>query len=161
MKNKKTKIVALLLLGFGVSIAEAQQVITPTGSNASGSGGNIAYTVGQIVYTTNSNSKGTVTQGVQQPYEILVVTGIDNHTINLKLVAYPNPTTSFFTLNVSNAEFSNLNFELRDLSGKLIENGKMTSPTETIRMDYLPSATYFLKVTNNNKEVKTFKIIKN
>jgi len=47
------------------------------------------------------------------------------------------------------------------LQGKSIENKKITSTTEIIRMENLPSATYFLKVTNNNKEVKSFKIIKN
>ena len=58
-------------------------------------------------------------------------------------------------------EFSTLNFQLYDISGKLIESRKIISRTETIAMANLASATYFLKVTNNNNEVKTFKIIKN
>ncbi|MSQ78337.1 MAG: T9SS type A sorting domain-containing protein [Flavobacteriaceae bacterium] len=53
-----------------------------------------------------------------------------------------------------------VNFQLFDLSGKLVETRKITSPTETICMDHLPAA-YFLKVANNTKEVKIFKIIKN
>jgi len=159
MKHKKVKL-SVLLLGLGLT-AQAQQATTATGGNASGSGGTVAYSAGQIVYTTNTGTTGSVAQGVQQPYEISIVLGIDNHSINLELSAYPNPTTDYLTLNVGKAEFSTLNFQLYDISGKLIEAKKITSTTETIRMENLPSATYFLKVTNNNQEVKTFKIIKN
>ena len=110
MKYKKVKI-SVLLLGLGLT-AQAQQATTATGSDASGSGGTVAYSVGQIVYTTNTGTNGSVAQGVQQPYEISIVLGIDNHTINLELTAYPNPTTNFLTLNVGNAELSTLNFQL-------------------------------------------------
>ena len=159
MKYKKVKI-SVLLLGLGLT-AQAQQATTATGSDASGSGGTVAYSVGQIVYTTNTGTNGSVAQGVQQPYEISIVLGIDNHTINLELTAYPNPTTNFLTLNVGNAELSTLNFQLYDTLGKLIESRKIISSSETIAIENLPTATYFLKITNNNNEVKTFKIIKN
>lgn len=61
---------------------------------------------------------------MQQPYEISIVLGIDNNSINLELTAYPNPTTNFLNLNVGNAETSTLNFQLYDISGKLIESRK-------------------------------------
>ena len=159
MKQKKIKL-SVLLLGLGLT-AQAQQATTATGGNASGSGGSVAYSIGQIVYTTHTGTNGSVAQGVQQPYEISIVLGIDNHSIKLELTAYPNPTTNYLTLNVGNAELSTLNFQLYDINGKLIENRKIISNTETIGMENLPSATYFLKVTNNNNEIKTFKIIKN
>jgi len=159
MKHKKVKL-SFLLLGLGLT-AQAQQVTTATGGDASGSGGTTAYSVGQIVYTTNTGTTGSVAQGVQQPYEISIVLGIEDNSINLELTAYPNPTTNYLTLNVGKAELSTLNFQLYDISGKLIESRKIISSTETIGMANLPSATYFLKVSNNNNEVKTFKIIKN
>jgi hypothetical protein len=101
-----------------------------------------------------------VAQGVQQPYTISVVLGIEDNSINLDFTAYPNPTINFLTLNVGNAELSTLSFQLYDLRGILIESRKIVSSTETIGMENLPSAMYFLRVTNNNKDVKTFKIIK-
>ena len=159
MKHKKVKL-SVFLLGLGLT-AQAQQATTATGGDASGSGGAVAYSVGQIVYTTNTGTTGSVAQGVQQPYEISIVLGIDNHSTNLGLSAYPNPTTNYLTLNVGNFELSTLNFQLYDISGKLIESRKIISSAEIIAMENLPSANYFLKVTNNNKEVKTFKIIKN
>ena len=158
MKYKKVKII--LLLGIGLT-AQAQQATTATGSDASGSGGTAAYSVGQIVYTTNTGITGSVAQGVQQAYEISIVLGIEIHSINLEITAYPNPTTNYLTLNVGKAELSTLNFQLYDISGKIIESRKIISNSETIGTENLPSATYFLKVNNDNNEVKTFKIIKN
>ena len=157
---QKTKIVVLFLLVLGLLTAQAQVAVIVAGGDASGSLGTVAYSIGQIVYTTNMGTNGLVAQGVQQPYTISVVLGIEDNSIQLNFTAYPNPTINFLTLNVGNAELSTLNFLLYDLSGKLIESRKILSSTETISMENLPTALYFLRVTNNDKEVKTFKIIK-
>lgn len=151
----------VLFMAFGITTADAQQAIVPTGGNASGSGGTVVYTVGQLVYTTQSDAKGTIAQGVQQPFEILVMTGVNNLALNLILTAYPNPTTGSLTLHSDHADMSNLNFELYDISGKIIESRKISSPSEIICFDHLPAAMYFLKVTNTNQVIKSFKIIKN
>jgi hypothetical protein len=159
MKLKTMKI-SVLLLGFGLT-AQAQQATTATGGDATGSGGSVAYSVGQIVYTTHTGTKGSVAQGVQQPYEISVVLGIENSLIDLDITAYPNPTTHFLTLNIGNALSETLHFQLCDLGGKIIERRKISNRTETINMENLATATYFLKVSNANNEIKIFKIIKN
>ena len=158
---KKTKLIIMFSLISAITGVKAQQGFTAAGGGASGSGGNAAYSVGQIVYTTNTGAGGSVAQGVQQPYEISIVLGLEDHQISLNMKVYPNPTSDFLILNVGNFELSTLNFELFDVSGKLLESKKITSSTETISMENLPSSTYFLKVTSNNEEVKTFKIIKN
>ena len=158
---KKTKLIIMFSLISAITGVKAQQGFTAAGGGASGSGGNAAYSVGQIVYTTNTGAGGSVAQGVQQPYEISIVLGLEDHQISLNMKVYPNPTSDFLILNVGNFELSTLNFELFDVSGKLLESKKITSITETISMENLPSSTYFLKITSNNEEVKTFKIIKN
>jgi len=160
MKHKKVKL-SFLLLGLGLT-AQAQQATTATGGNASGSGGTVAYSVGQVVYTTNTGTNGSVAQGVQQPFEISVVTGIEEAKgINLSVLAYPNPTTDYLTLEVKDFELSTLHFQLYNMSGKLLESKKITGNQTSIVMSNLVPATYFVKVTESNNEVKTFKIIKN
>lgn len=158
---KKTRLIIMFSLSFAMTELKAQQAFTASGGSSSGIGGIADYSVGQIVYTTNTGPGGSVTQGVQQPYEISVVLGLEDHQISLNMKVYPNPMSDFLILNVGNFELSTLNFELYDISGKLLERKKITSITETISMDNLPSSTYFLKVTSNNEEVKTFKVIKN
>ncbi|WP_353169161.1 T9SS type A sorting domain-containing protein [Flavobacterium sp.] len=157
---KKSKLLFTLFFLVALSTIQAQQTVDASGGVASGSGGTVNYSVGQVVYTTNTGTTGSVAQGVQQPFEISVVLGVEEHQISLNIQAYPNPTTNFLTLNVGKAELSTFNFELYDISGKLIESKKITSTTETIRMENLPIAIYFLKISDSNKVIKTFKIIK-
>jgi hypothetical protein len=112
-----------------------------------------------VVYTTATGTNGSVAQGVQQPYEISTTVGINETSINLGLSVYPNPTTNYLTLKVD--DNSNLNYQVYDLQGKVIENKKVTANSTTISMEALPKAIYFLNVTKNNRIVKTFKIMKN
>jgi len=165
MKYKKLKFSALLLLGLGLTGLQAQESVNATGGNASGSGGTVSYSVGQVVYTTNIGTNGSVAQGVQQPYEISVVTGLEEAKgINLTVSAYPNPTTDYLTLEVdasTTLSIQSMAYQLYDMQGKLLQNEKITSNQASIVMSNLVPATYFVKVIQGNKEVKTFKIIKN
>ena len=162
MSHKRLKLSAILLLGLGLTGLQAQEAIPATGGNVSGSGGSVSYSVGQLVYTTNIGTNGSVAQGVQQPFEISVVTGIEvAKGINLRVSAYPNPITDFLTLSVDNFEVSNLSYQVYDINGKLLETKKLEGNKTSIVMSNLVPATYFLKVIQSNKEVKTFKIVKN
>jgi hypothetical protein len=158
MKHKKTiTSIAFLLLGLGGLYA--QESPTTAGGEATGTGGTASYSVGQVVYTTATGTNGSVAQGVQQPYEISSTVGIKETAITLELSVYPNPTTDYLTLKVE--DNTELNYQLYDLQGKVIENKKVTANSTTIKMEALPKAIYFLNITKNNRIVKTFKIIKN
>lgn len=54
----------------------AQSSVVPTGGTASGNGGTVTYTVGQIAAQNNSDGTTSISEGVQQPYEIQTI-GID------------------------------------------------------------------------------------
>jgi len=162
MKNKKLKLSTVLLLVLGLTAVYAQEAIPASGGNASGSGGSESYTIGQVVYTTNSGTNGSVAQGVQQTYEISVVTGLPEAiALTLICTVYPNPAKNRITLKTENYNIEDMSYRLYDNNGKLIENKKVEGRETLIDMSYLVISTYFLKVIENNKEVKTFKIIKN
>ena len=161
MKHKRLKLSALLFLGLGLTGLQAQESVNATGGDALGSGGSASYSVGQVVYTTNTGTNGSVAQGVQQAFEISVVTGLEEAKgINLSVSAYPNPTTDYLTLEVKDVELLNLHFQMYDMNGKLLQNEKITGNQTSIAMGNLVPANYFVKVIQGNKEVKTFKIIK-
>jgi hypothetical protein len=162
MRHKKLKLSAILLLGLGLTGLQAQEIVNATGGNASGSGGSASYSVGQVVYTTNTSTSGSVAQGVQQPYEISVVTAIEEAKgINLSVSAYPNPTTDYLQLKVESEKLNDLSYQLYDMNGKILQSEKLNGTETQINMSNLVPATYFVKVIQGNKEVKTFKIIKN
>ena len=162
MRHKRLKLSAVLLLGLGLTGLQAQESVNATGGDALGSGGSASYSVGQVVYTTNTGTNGSVAQGVQQPFEISVVTGIEEAKgINLSVSAYPNPTTDYLTLSISEFEISNLTYQLYDISGKLLQSEKITGNQTNIVMSNLVPANYFVKVIAGNQLIKDFKIIKN
>ncbi len=162
MRHKKLKLGTVLLLGLGITGIQAQTSVNATGGNASGSGGSASYSVGQVVYTKNTGINGTVAQGVQQPYEISVVTSIkEAKGISLSVSVFPNPTSDYLTLGIDEFEISNLSYQLYDMNGKLLQHKRITGYQTRIVLSNLEPATYFVKVVQDNKEVKTFKIIKN
>ena len=59
MKNTKMKLITMLLLSLGFTGLNAQEAIPATGGEASGSGGTVSYTVGQVAYITNTTNNIT------------------------------------------------------------------------------------------------------
>lgn len=153
------KIIAITLFIF--TNIQAQQSIVSSGGDVMGSGGAVSYSVGQIVYTKNTGSTGSGAQGVQQPYEISVVLGIDEANGIRLMTVFPNPTTNFVVVIVENFEVTNLTYQLFDTNGRLIENKKIVVEDTTIDLNGYPATIYFLQVLDKNKVIKTFKIIKN
>jgi len=161
MKHKRLQLSAVLLLGLGLTGLQAQESVNATGGDASGSGGSVNYSVGQVVYTTNTGTGGSVAQGVQQAYAISEVSGIEEaKEISLSVSAYPNPTTDYLSLEVKEFELSDLSFQLYDMQGQLLQKENITDIQTNVDMSNLTIETYFLKVIQANKEVKSFKIIK-
>jgi hypothetical protein len=111
------------------------------------------------VYTTNTGS-GTVIQGVQQSLELFTLSNPELTTVNLSAVIYPNPTSDYVMLKISDTALYNLSYHLIDINGKAISNGSLTNGDTQINMQQLPVGMYILKVSQNNQELKTFKIIK-
>ncbi len=165
MLFEKLKFSFGLLFTLAFTSLQAQESINATGGDASGSGGTASYSIGQVVYTTNTETNGAVAQGVQQPYEISDVIGItEAQGIKLSVSAYPNPTDDNLKLSIDATTMLtilSMSYKLYDLNGKLLQNEQITNNQTNIVMRNLVSATYFVKVFQDNNEVKTFKVIKN
>jgi hypothetical protein len=162
MRNNKPILLTSFLFVIGLLVLQAQETIPAAGGNCSGTGGTLSYTAGQIVFTTNLGTNGSSAQGVQQSFEISVVSGTEeSRDISLDFVVYPNPSTEFIELKVENYSADDLVYELYNLNGTLLEYNKITDKVTRIVLGNYNAATYFLLVTDKNQVVKTFKIIKN
>lgn len=161
MKLLKFCLGILLLLPV-ITGLKAQSGVTSAGGIATGSNGSISYSVGQAVYTTFTGTNGSLSQGIQQPYEISAAASVDEiKGINLLYSAYPNPATNFLILKIESQNLSEYQLYLYDTDGKLIENKRIENNETSINMQNLVPTTYLLKITLANKTVKTFKIVKN
>jgi hypothetical protein len=139
---------------------QAQETIPTSGGEATGSGGTVSYSVGQLLSNMNIGSNGTVTQGVQQTIEFTVLSNPELIALTLSAVTYPNPTTDYIVLSLTDATLTDLSYTMFDLQGRLVTKAKVELKGTQIAMKNLAIGVYILKVNRHNQELKTFKIIK-
>ena len=142
------------------TVGLAQQNTVASGGDASGSGGSVSYSVGQIDYVEETGSGGTANQGVQQPYEIFL--GYEDLSFEILANLFPNPTSEAIQLQFSNWEaFENPSFRLHDDRGRLIREGQITGELTFISLADLPNAPYQLSLVLDDQLARSFKVIKN
>jgi hypothetical protein len=161
MKQKKVKLTVILLSAIGLTGVQAQEALPASAGNASGSGGTSSYVIGQVMYVASTGTGGSQAPGVVQPYEISVLTGLEEEkSATIQCSVYPNPANDILTLRIDGEVQEQYIVSLYDINGNLLES-KKTEGTETkIDMKNMAPAIYYLKVIQKNSEVRTFKIIK-
>lgn len=158
----KKLITNCLLLVLLIATAKAQSAFSGTGGDLSGTGGSVSYSIGIVSYTSHSGASGSIVQGVQQPYEISVISGVEAlHDLELEILAYPNPASEKLYLKTANSNYTDLSYQLYHINGSMIKRNKIVNSTTNIDVGHLVPATYFLKIMKKNTEIKSFKIIKN
>lgn len=151
----------IILTGFCACfslLSLAQQNTVSSGGDATGSGGSVSYSVGQIDYINSTGSNGSVNQGVQQPFEFFKVDLEEASFVDVNL--YPNPTNEFIILQLEN--FTNdLSFTLYDVNGKLVAEGIVEASETQIDMRSFARGQYHLAIKNTANDIQSIKIIKN
>ena len=159
-----TNRVFILVIALSFIVPLHAQITVSAGGDASGSGGSISYTLGQIATGTSESSSGSLSEGIQQAFEIYRISGTDAIIATLDVAVYPNPVSSSLRLFVAlttTGEISASWYHLLDIEGKLLEKNKLTGDETIIAMDdYLPGI-YFIEIVSKNNVLKSFKIVKN
>ena len=155
---KKLSLVACFLLAAQFSYT--QKIVNSSGGSASSSNGAISYSIGQVFYSSSSVSNGETNQGVQHGFEILTLSNPELKTVTLNLSTYPNPTKDNIILNIDIKDLNNFSYQLFDVKGQCISNGKVKKEKTTISLINLSTGIYILKVLQKTNQLKTFKIIK-
>ena len=145
--NLKSKLIIIIaVFSFNIVPLQGQETIATSGGNFTGSGGSVSYTIGQVAFSTLSGTNGSVVQGVQQPYEISVITAVENtEEITLNCIVYPNPTRNTIKLSIESPDFDNMCYRLFDINGILIQEMKVESEETEISMNNLVPSIYILK----------------
>ena len=149
-----------MVLFCATQLVNAQETIPVSGGEATGAGGTVSYTIGQLIYTNPTTAAGSLNQGIQQSIEFVTLSNPELTTVNLKAVTYPNPTTDYVMLNITDNGLTNLSYNLIDVQGRVLSNEQISDSDTQISMKKFSIGMYVLKVNQNNNELKTFKIIK-
>lgn len=158
-KTKQSGFVLLLLILLLFNFSSfGQNNTVSAGGDAEGSNGSVSFSIGQVFYVAVEGDNGNVNQGVQQPYDAEIITGIDRKDIHA--VIYPNPTLGQIQLQFDSDRYSNCRAELIDGSGKLIVAQNQLSSLNTFSLEMASSGIYTLSVYQDGLLVKSFRIVK-
>lgn len=134
------KIPCTILFSFLLFLATAaQQALLSASGNAENSTGSSSYSVGQLAYITLTDATGFIIEGVQQPYEIQFLPGIEEN--NGKLFAgsvYPNPTSGEVTLKIEGWSPYGLLYRITDIRGNLLVEQPVETCQQVVPMESLP-----------------------
>lgn len=150
----------LLVIGLIAGTASAQRATLATGNEASGAGGTMSYSIGQIDHQFQSAQEGTVAQGVQQPYEFLVLVTPEPPTASIAAALLPNPTSDAVTLRLQSPSTGPLHWELYNANGRLLRTANITATDTRIPMDDAATGEYLLHVVQHGTPLSITKIIK-
>jgi hypothetical protein len=160
--NFKT-IAAALAMITQLSAATAQESLNTAGGVDRGRGGSVSYSVGQLVYTTETTQAGAMAQGVQRPYRVSVIeNSVSQSQPVFESVVFPNPTGHDLFLQITSPMSENLHYRLIDMSGKQLSSASILAPLTQIPMENLAAGIYLLQVFDTNPNpLQTLQIIKN
>ncbi len=121
---------------------------------------NIDYSIGETITFTASNAINSINSGLGQPNYI--ITSIDNNINNTKIKVYPNPTTDFINIDISDMPNLKYTISIVDVNGKKIQYQENITKSKTkIDCQSLPIGIYIMKLeTSLITEPYIFKIIK-
>ncbi len=144
-----------ILIGTGLF---SQAIVDVAGGQASGSSGKLDYSIGQTVYTNFSSSAGKLNEGVQQTYEIII---LSNESLDDgdQATVFPNPASESVVVKMKNPGDAD-RFELLNANGKVVRTEKITATETTLNIQNYSEPLFFLRVYDNTKKCKTFKLIK-
>lgn len=143
---------------IGLAKLSAQSAITVSGGDATGSGGNSSYSIGQIDYTSKG-SPVQITEGVQQPYEIVSLS-ISEEISQTDILLYPNPVKDVLYVDFQDKQHQSAAYQVFDLQGRLVKEGIFGQSKSEITFRDYPRSTYIIRITQNGKFLQSFKIIK-
>ncbi len=158
--NKLIPTILLLFLTTGI-IAQSisQQLSSTAGGGFSNTSYQVGWSIGECVTATSSNDDFILTSGFYQTDYIITTVEKQSGT-ELNVFVYPNPTTRFVELKIEHNEEDNIKYVLTDLNGKILKNGAVQNNIEQINLTDYASGIYFLTVKQDNKQIKSFKLIK-
>lgn len=153
-----------LIFGFyftGHFLLAQAGLVTAGGQAVSGSG-TISYSIGQIDYTQVKAQNGSLSMGLQQPFEIYEIVGTKEETFATPVTVYPNPTDGFICIEMSepNVEGTKYLITVTDIQGKIIKQQNISGKENKIDLVQCNAGLYILSVKNSSNQYRNFKIIK-
>jgi len=162
--NVKMKVTNFLWLVLClIQSLSAQQGIVSSGDYINYFNGSVSYSIGQVSFGSFSSEAGNVNQGLQQPFQFSIVGTSDLHR-NSMFLLHPNPANQNLYLQLSTheslVEVRDFYVMVYDMQGKLLITQRLNDDVNTISINVLPAAMYFIQVWQANKFIQSVSFTK-
>lgn len=153
----KSSTMAGFLIICLMHFAHAQELISSSGDYSESGDASISWSIGEPLVETYETGDNILTQGFHQTK--LTITGIFEYPDSeIEVDVYPNPVSNYIFLDCK--KYRDISYSLLDLNGRHILTNTPISDKTRISLNDLPPATYLLHVRDNEKKIKTYKIVK-
>lgn len=151
---KRTLYIFLLSI-FAVN-SQAQSSTVSSGGEGTGPGGSVSFSIGQLVVESTIDSEGSISPGVQQAHESMIVTILEwSEDTNVSL--YPNPTASQLHLRFGTS--FNGHIYVYSTDGKLISNIPFAGKEKTLDVSQWNAGSYLIQLNQFNQLSSTYQVI--
>jgi hypothetical protein len=159
MKSILKILILWMLWAFSWSGLFAQGMINTAGNDAIGEGGSVSWSIGLVAFSAWGDMGGNITEGVQQPYEIFIMPGLQEVQTNSFFLVFPNPTDGNVNLKILDTKLKDLSYRIYDTEGREFRRLALITDVTAIPMNDLKPGTYYLVILVADYPIKTYKII--
>lgn len=154
----------ILIFGFGILMLNAysqtvlQGLLSSSGDSFKNSKYNLDWSVSELQTETYYGEENILTQGFHQN-NYLISTIEQLEKLPFEISIFPNPTTDIITLKAESSANEILKYIITDIYYKTLLTNNIEHVNH-INFSNYKLGVYFISVSQNNKIVKSFKIIK-
>lgn len=143
---------ALPFLGMAQSISP--EVVASAGEHFENGSVQLSWTLGEVVIDTYDNGTNILTQGFHQTN--LTVTAIDETLADVRMNLYPNPTSEYLNIELSNNE-QQINLQVYDMSGRLIHKDVINAydTKYVLPMQSVATGKYLIQMQSEDGKMNT------
>ena len=136
----------------------AQESFNASGGNASGIGGQVSYSYGQVFYHHLNGDNAKIQEGVQNSYQI--INNIPANSSLIKLEIHPNPSSDLLHLTLSDFK-QNLSYSIFSAQGQLLQSKQINSTSTLISIGKYAKQLLIISIDQQDQNIGSFTIIKN
>jgi len=161
MKNNVVPLIVLMVMS---TMSFSQQLSPNLVSSQSGFDRSdqliLEWTLGETIIETIASKNTMYSQGFHQP-----IIEVDSYLIlnDNDLMIFPNPVKNYLNIRMLSNIDSHFDFKIYDSYGRSIKHsleGFLIDNTVQLDVNDLPSGIYFLRISNTEGDLKSYKFIK-
>lgn len=156
------KLLIISLVFFSCSLLKAQSlertVIGAAGLAVQNGSAGLSFTTGEVA----TNASNLLTQGFQQPNVVNNTSTLTLDKTQTSAIVFPNPAVDILNIksNLPSEGIEQLSYQVMDMMGKVVLNGKMASDGSKISINILASASYVLVMHSGTAFSQTVRFTK-